>query len=402
MSDADPGPPPSPPTAAPIPPAAWAPRIESAVERALSKWQIHLLILTCLGFLLGWLVYGVSPLHSLKEIARKQEEDRTRGRMVRRHLELAGQFLNVAQWEAARGEFEQALRLDPLSSEAQLGVFKTRVAETLSERQYYDPEVVEKRIDLILKDRKDDPHALAMLGTLYERLDEQQAIAYYQRAIQIEPGLAAAYSGIAIIHDRHHRMGEALEMYEKALSLSKWNRVVLGNLIDLYQQMGDAEPDPERARARYRQVTERGALLMRLDSTLLLAGMTVGQAHLRLGDLEAAGKIYEDLLRLAERREVWERKPNPFNWFSIVGERTIIMNTQPMKLSYLRYQAALCRYLKGRDDEAAAEAKRAADLDPRDRDQIQILIRSEVEKIAARQAGLRAKLERFRADFLAE
>lgn len=160
MNEGDPGQPPPAPVATP----AWALRIESAVERALSKWQIHLVILTCLGFLLGWLIYGVSPLHSLKEVARKQEEDRTRGRMVRRHLELAGQFLNVSQWEAARGEFEQALRLDPLSSEAQLGIFKTRVAETLNERQQYDPEVVEKRIDLILKERRDDPHALVMLG----------------------------------------------------------------------------------------------------------------------------------------------------------------------------------------------------------------------------------------------
>jgi tetratricopeptide (TPR) repeat protein len=141
---------------------------------------------------------------------------------------------------------------------------------------------------------------------------------------------------------------------------------------------------------------------MRLDPSLLLAGITVGQAHLRLGDVEAAGKIYERLLRLSERKDVWDLRPNQLHWFTIIGDRTISMNNQPMKLSYLRYHAALCRHLQGREEDAAAEAKRAADLDPRDRAQIQVLIRREIEKIAARQVGSLAKLGRFRAGYLEE
>lgn len=378
----------------------WQHRLETAFERALSKWQLHLLALTTLGFVLGWALYGVSPLHSLKEISRKQEEDRLRGRMVRRHLDLAGDFLNVDQWRAAQAEFEQALRLDPIRSEAQLGLFKTQVLETLVERKEYDPEIVEKRLNLLLLERQDDPHALTMMGVLYRRIDRERALSFHRRAVQVEPRLAGAYAGMGEIYEEQGRPALSLEMYEKALALSKWNRNYLGNVIDHYQQRGDRQKDAALARADYQQVTERGDLLLRLDPTLLSTYIIVVQAHLRLGDLAQASKVQEQMLRYSARPEVWELKQNQGGWFWNTGARLITLPSKPLKLAYLRYQAAITEHLLGHAEAAAAQVKLAGGLDAQDLANVQHLLRWSSKALAARQPRLAEALATFETTYL--
>jgi TolB-like protein/class 3 adenylate cyclase len=106
---------------------------------------------------------------------------------------------NMAQ---ARGFFERALELDPSNLDALLGVGRVDAnmgASFLSDDRSARLAAAEATIGRVLSQRPDDPLAHEILGgVLHQTRRPDQAIAELERALALDPNLAAAHGGIGL------------------------------------------------------------------------------------------------------------------------------------------------------------------------------------------------------------
>jgi TolB-like protein len=106
---------------------------------------------------------------------------------------------NMAQ---ARGFFERALALDPNNLDALLGVGRVDAnmgASFLSDDRSSLLAAAEATIGRVLSRRPDDPLAHEILGgVLHQTKRPNQAIAELERALVLDPNLAAAHGGIGL------------------------------------------------------------------------------------------------------------------------------------------------------------------------------------------------------------
>jgi hypothetical protein len=118
------------------------------------------------------LYHWVNPLYSLsKEIQdykQKQDERKFTERIVKWRLQCGNELLNAGLNEEAKKEFEAVQNLDKTNIEAQLGLLKSKVFE-LSQGEY-EPEVIEKRIKFIEKEKPNDPHVYLFRGRMLNKL----------------------------------------------------------------------------------------------------------------------------------------------------------------------------------------------------------------------------------------
>ena len=88
-----------------------------------STWVVFFAVITVFTLLMGWLLYGTSPLHSMEQIAHEQSQQRreqtqmnSKQEMGSYYVDLGNSLLNVGQAKAAKAEFERALEVDPLNT----------------------------------------------------------------------------------------------------------------------------------------------------------------------------------------------------------------------------------------------------------------------------------------------
>ncbi len=263
------------------------------IKKIISNKANFLFILSIFTTIIGIVIFDISPFQPLEELAAKQSEyrkiaadDVKKSEIVSNHLKLGNTFLSVLQLDAANIEFDEALKLDPLNLSARKGLLKSEIFRPIVEGDY-DPEITEKRLMLILQEDPNDPHALLFLGSIYSSIDTEQAIEYYNEAIDKDPSIAAAYFGIGFIYDEQNKYDEALIMYEKALSLSKWNQLFLDNLGHLYY-----------LRKEYNKSIEKYELLLRLNENYLPAYYTISNTYRLAGNMEQARLDQEKVIKL--------------------------------------------------------------------------------------------------------
>ena len=372
-------------------------RLIGALSYISSNGPIFLLFLSLFGVLIGWVIFDVSPLQPFEEIAFKQSEYRLsakqesmKSEMVSRHLKLGNTFLNVMQLEAAKNEFEEALKLDPCNLSAQKGLFKSELFLPIMENDY-DPEIMEKRLNLILEENPDDPHAYLFLGRLYMDIDYEQALTYYEKAIDKDPSIAAAYFGIGTIYDLQNKPDDAITMYEKALNLSKWNQPFLDNLGFQYCQ-----------RKEYQKSIQQYELLLRLNPRFLPAYYTISNAYRLTGNLEQARSDQEILIKLLDNKNVTSLKRNKEMWFYSFNSEIVFFYDYPEKKYYAYYNLALTYYLLGNETEAIQYVKKANDLqiDKNLELDVKKLINYDIDNLQEEESSFLNRTEEFRRKFL--
>ncbi len=358
---------------------------------------IFLFFISILAFFIGWFVFAISPFQPLEEIAFKQSEYRLteqqeliKSEMIDHHIKLGNSFLNVMQLDAASNEFEEALKLDPLNLSAKKGLFKSELFKPIVEKDY-DPEIMEKKLKLVLEENPDDPQAFLFLGEIYSSVDPDLALRYYQTAIEKDPSVAAAYFGIGVIYEEHNESDDALEMYEKALSLSKWNQVFLENLGRQYYM-----------RKEYPKAIEKYELLLRLNGYFLSAYYTSSNAYRLTGNLEQARLDQEILIRLLDDANVTSLKRNQETWFFRAGAEETVFYDIPEKKFYAYYNMALTYYLLGDETDALRYIKKARDLhiDKSKELEVMKLMNFDIDDLQEEQSTLRTRTDEFRKKFL--
>jgi len=200
---------------------------------------------------------------------------------------------------------------------------------------------------LILQEDPEDQHGLLFLGFIYSSIDTEQAIEYYQKAIDKNPSIAAAYFGIGVIYDEQNKYDEALIMYEKALSLSKWNQLFLDNLGHIYY-----------LKKEYNKSIEKYELILRLNENYLQTYYTISNSYRLTGNMEQARIDQEKLIKYLDNENVTRLKRNNEPWFFSFGNEKVYFFDYPTKKFYAYYNIALTYYLLGNEFEAMQYIKK--------------------------------------------
>jgi tetratricopeptide (TPR) repeat protein len=170
--------------------------------------------------------------HYKKAVALKPER-------VNWQIRLAGLLFDLGQLGQARDEYAKVVRLDPGAREAYVNLGRLSVRQgKLEEAASYFAHVAgagePKNADAVLK----LGHALAQEGS-YE-----EAAAMYTRALQLDPGHAAAHYGRGNMSATRRKWAEAVTDYREAIRLAPKApsyRFALAHALDRAGRPADAE-----------------------------------------------------------------------------------------------------------------------------------------------------------------
>ena len=138
-------------------------------------------------------------------------------------------------------------------------------------------------------------HYYARLGALLDDIGETEtAISHYQRLLQRQPRLSAAYYNLALLYKHCKRYEKAVAAYEKAIRLG------IDNVQEVYTNLG----------VLYSETRRGGRAMYMYDQALAVDGNYIPALFNKAGLLEESGqrlaarKLYEQILELHHRH--WE------------------------------------------------------------------------------------------------
>jgi tetratricopeptide (TPR) repeat protein len=361
------------------------------------NWAVLCFFLSFIGVVTAWLVYDVSLLQPLEEIAARQEEYRYKSQqkefqkiMVQRHLRLGKSFLNDDLYKPAGGQFKKVLKLDTMNIDAQLGLFKTGLYEILLGD--YRPELVDRQIRMILEDNPEDPHALLLSGHMCVQLEEDtKAENFYKRAISSDPATASAHFALGLIYQKTNRIDDALKSYKEAVKQSRLNERYLNNLAYIYL-----------IRNAYGKAIKIYERILDLDYQYLAAYLEIALAFRLSGDLETALQYQEKLVKLLSDKKLSSLSKNKAPWQFEAGDRSIGLFTIPEKKYYVLNSLSATLYLLGKDQDAVTYAKQANKITLSEKLQIKELVAHDLNQLINRNGRLRERAVAFVQKYLAK
>jgi tetratricopeptide (TPR) repeat protein len=339
------------------------------------------LVMSTFFVLAGIFLYGVDPRQVIERSVAGYQQAEFEEQMVDRHLRLGNRLLNIGQPSVAKGEFEQALKLDPTNTDAELGMSKCDLFISILE-QDYNLEIMEQRIQTLMDEvsqeqhrrntpwytpltnmisnsaetsyrhfrvplpersmkrtseqPKGDTHSHTLLGHIFRQSNPQKALSHYDKAIDSDAGNATAFYSKGAIYEGQGKLDRALRMYNKAHSIAKWN--------PLYQQAVAYVLYEQRYYKRARAKFEN---LVHWDPQYLWAYSDLALVYQLLGYVKIADYYQGQLVALLEDENVITLEKN---------RGTLAFNTRigPMYLSqseekryYVYYNAAWTSHLLG-------------------------------------------------------
>lgn len=154
--------------------------------------------------------------------------------------------------QESRGQFEQAIELDPDYAEAYVGLAESIVLLSTNHAAIPFAEAMQQAqefLDKALAMNPDLADAHATIGLIKSNIWEQNrvgpenldAVAAFERAIRLNPNSAQAYMWFAYLRTEERRFEDAIELYQRSMELDPLGRIPLSNLPALYAQRGHNE-----------------------------------------------------------------------------------------------------------------------------------------------------------------
>jgi len=358
-------------------------------------------ILTVLALVVACLCYRVSPFPEFEKIHQDQEKRKFTLTMTERHRKLGQHFLDVGLNDAAREEFQEALKMDPTDVQADFGLIKSRVF-TLPQGEY-NLEVIQKRLEILKAEKEDDPHVHLFLGDLYYGFEkDQEAEEQYQQAIKLDKEVASAYYGLGLIYDKQGKTDEALKMFEQAAGLSECNRSYRNNLAFLYRRKG-----------KYGEAIKNYLEVIRHEPDYLLSYCEIAQTLRLTGKIKEAYNVQQALAKLLDNEKTASLHKNQTPWYFIADQdkevKKISLQELPEKKCYVYYCCALTCYLYGYEPEAQGKARavgearqyleKARQLKTEREPAVRSLVVYDLIRLAQEQPSWQGRLSQLRQEF---
>jgi tetratricopeptide (TPR) repeat protein len=363
---------------------------QSLFDRLAKYWPLIVASFSVVLTLIAWIGLGVSPLESVKEIRQKMKQHENQQELARRHIKLGNDLLCVGQPKAAESEFSRAKELDSYNEDADLGLLKATVFQSVEEKEY-DPEIAQRRVQAILdlEGHEQDTHALAYLGDVLREIDPQEALADYEKAIASDQNNTFAYYGEALLKEDQGDQDSALKLYEKAIKISPWNQVLLNNAAYIYFQ-----------RQNYPKAQELYLRTVQLQPTFLVGRATLAETQMLMGDPQTADSNLEVLDGMLHDQAILKQKLT-LNvgraWTFQMHDRGKPVNlfSDQEKVVYLWYLLGLARQLSGNPTEATHALREAAVAAPHDIANPRRVIESDLANIVEAQPDLAKAAHKF-------
>jgi tetratricopeptide (TPR) repeat protein len=263
--------------------------------------------------------------------------------------------LNTGAYAQARQAYQQALAQGWFSRRAaQLGLEKASIYDA-PDGEFHAHEV-KQRVDRILVQHPDDPHAYLFLGDWYAIQDDYTtASTYYEKAIARHPTLAHGYFSLGVVYDKLGKVEQSLQMYERAATLALWHQPYLNNLAYQYAQ----HQDYGKALATYEQA-------LRLDGQFLLTYFDLANYFRVRGQPQQALRHLEKGVALLDDPKVAMLEKNREPWYFRHGADLLHLDTLPRKQCYAYHTLAAVRRLLQYTAEGAQKPCALDSVDARD------------------------------------
>ena len=368
-------------------------RLVRTITFFASTWVVFFAIISAFTVLVGWYEYEVRPLHSVERIAREQKQADAEKEMGDYYVDLGNKLLNVGEAKAARAQFKEALDLDPLNVEAQMGDLKCELFESV-EQEHFDLAIIQPKLNKLANERPGDTHVYAFRGTVnYLAYKPDRALWNYKRAVSYEDSNAYAYDGMATIYYEKGEFDKSVEMSKRAHDIAPRNPTYKHNYANALYASGN----DEEAIRQYKGVTL-------LDVQFIWAYHDLGQLYRLTGKLRRSQWYYEQFIDLLEDEEVRSLEKNQGGAGFTTGSDSypVYLAETPEQRYYAYYSIALTAYLRGHTEEAASYVSKAEDIqiDPYIESEIKRLMEYDITLLKEKQKQFEARADGFRSTFL--
>lgn len=333
-------------------------KVLTCCTKTLDSITKYWVICAVVGTTVGLLFFHINPSFYFEHVGFQQQQDslqeeqiNLKNQFVDFHNELGAQFLNEEEIEGARNEFSQALRVDPLNQNATKGLFECDVYSSIFNSSY-NPDITKKQLDLLNTTYPNDPLPSLYLGDLYFGFgDITDAKKSYQRAIDIDSSVAAAYNGLGAIYDSQNDTSNALVMYKKAYDSSPWNGKYRSNLAYEFSRVGDYKDSN---------------VWIANTTTICPNSVTVYTAYIsnlmNSGDFKNASMMQEHQIQLFEDKDIMNMSLNRGAFTFTLGSGEYISIPHDSEKFYAYYRMALIYYMLGNDKGALEYVNKASNL----------------------------------------
>lgn len=354
--------------------------------------------LAVVGTTCGLYIFNVDPGYYFHHIGFQQKQERLQEdqeilkyKFTQFHNKLGREFLYIEQFNASRDEFNQVLKVDPLNQNASKGLFFCDVFSK-AKNNSIEHEITYKQLDAIKTEYPDDPLPYLFLGEFnFVRGFMPEAADNYQKAIEKDSSVAAAYEGLGMVYALQNRDDLALKYFKEAANRSKWNLRYQYNLANRYYELKD-----------YKQAIVWYKVTLVLNPNYIDAYSSCSNACLCIGDLENASILQEKQIELLEdySTETLTYNQNPYYYTNNKGDE-ITLDTYAKKKYYFYYNAALTYYLLGNENKTIELKKKANNLHigKESESQVKVILNDEIEKLQKTQPIFMDKTIEFRNKF---
>ena len=285
-----------------------------------------------------------------------------------RDLEQGDSYLDVGRYHLAEEPYRSALRWNPLSAKAALGLAIVKLADLES-----DPVAFDRELAGLLNQDPGNPYLRVLNGdSLLARDKAPEALQEYNAAVKIRPVLAEAWFRRGLVYDLQKRPGPALESYQTAVDLSPSSPDYVDNLADQYFKHG--------------QYDDAIKSYSRLDR-FPLARLEMARIFRLTGELDKAAEseqVADEWLKTEANNDPWL-----IEGVSIPG--------RGQKICYAQLSLAATLYLKDDQSGAARYAQLAAQSCGSQYLDIRGLLQSELDRVKREREELAKPAESFSA-----
>lgn len=349
-----------------------------------SNW----LFLSAIILLLGCLFYSISPLYTLEAVKNQQQQEGSKNEFIKLHNRLGTELLKIEKVTAARDEFKQVLQVDPSNLNATMYLVECDMFNK-TENSTSDPVLENKRIATLYSLNNSDPMLnLYLANHASDYNNSTEAIRLYNRVLDIDPTVPAAYEGLGVLYSRQGNLTQALDYFKEAVRLYDDNVDYQTNLattlyelkrypeaITAYDRIGPIKlkTDPLALSTRYKTTFNWYNSSLTSSETLsqkpsLDSYLPYSNTLRCMGELNKALNIQEQQIKIMEDNNTTDMPINqrPFSYcidaVKINLDKCISLESYDMKRYYFYYNIALTYYLLDNKDKVAYYVNKANDL----------------------------------------